>query len=171
MRHSGGGSWVYLTLLAACACSSAEPPPPEGGTNGSVNYSGKVGLANINGGTPSNLTNHIFGKTVLDGRDGYHVSCNINGGSVSGSISSQDGTSLTVDGSGITTQGGTVSMSFYVNGIVNTVKDKNCTLTQVGALEPGSIWAAYNCANVAAESVIGTPGTARGEFTFTGCTR
>jgi len=176
MRHNGGIGWGCLVLLTHFACSSPVPPPPEGSARLVVSYAG-THVANINGGTPPNLLNHVLGKTVLDGRDGYKVSCEVKGGgqfSVSGLIESADGTSASVDGHGISAQGGTVSMSFNVNGVVNVVSDSACTVSTTSApvVEAGSIWAAFNCSkvmNVAADPTL--TGSATGEFVFTGCSR
>ena len=175
MKHTVGGLWVCSALLSLVACSSPEPPPPEGSTRGTVNSNG-THSANISGGVQPSLVDHILGKTVLDGRNGYHVSCSITGGdsySVSGDITSPDGTSVTVEGSGVTkAQGGTVTMLFVVSGVVSQVSDTNCTLPKVEELEPGSIWASFHCINVRDPTVLGTAtGTADGEFVFTGCSR
>jgi len=169
MRLSGGGLWVCLALLGLGACSSPAPPPAEGSarlTFTSCSYSAQ----SINGpnGEPR-FANGQLGQTVLDGRDGNHVSCKVFGsGLVDTSISSPNMT-LTVSG---TVAGNTsvVTMTFLTSALLNTRSSSTCTLT-VHKLIPGSIWADYSCTNVVDYSNLGTPCATNGEFVFTGCAK
>jgi hypothetical protein len=175
MRQSGGRSWMCLAPLVMLACSSADPPPPEGSVRCTVHNSHPC---NISGGVAPQMDNSIMGNTVLDGRSGYHVDCNISGSgtySLSASISAPDQTSVTVSGEGIgATNSPTVAMYIMATtGEVNNLGDTKCTLkSPMKALEPGSIWASFHCSNLASPSNIGSEAIAGdGEFLFTGCAR
>ncbi len=179
MRQSGGRSWMCLAPLAMLACGSADPPPPEGSVRCIVDNSNPC---NISGGVVPQMDNSMLGNTVLDGRNGYQVSCNISGSgtySLTASISAPDQTSVSVSGEGIgATNSPTVSMYIMATtGEVNDLGDTNCTLSAtpqspMKALEPGSIWAKFHCGNLTSPSNLGSATiTGDGEFVFTGCAR
>jgi len=172
MRH-GGIFLGYLALLTLFSCSSAEPPPPEGSLRSSVYYSGAHSV-NISGNVMPNMDNSTVGDTVLEGRDGFRVSCTVTaGGAVfDASITAPNGENLQVTGRDVGAQGARISMYFTVYGEPNVVSDTQCALTTIQALEAGSIWAKFQCDNIAVPSIQGTtPGSANGEFVFTGCKR
>ena len=169
MRHTGGGSWVCLALLGLVACSSAALPPAEGSASMTIACN-QTFTGNINGpGGESNIADNYIGQTVLSGRDGYSVTCTVQGNSISGDIESPgSSTILLVDGSAA--QGSTLKMWFYTTGMLNELSSSACTLTTIKALSAGSIWAAYSCTSVSNPSDLTTaPCTASGEFVFTGC--
>jgi hypothetical protein len=175
MKLAGGGSLVCLAWLGLVACSSPAPPPAEG--SASMLLCGGTNSGSIHGpGGQSNIATNFIGQTVLDGRDGYAVSCTVSGSGtsfgISGEITAPDLTYLSVNGSA-GSGSSTVSMAFLAGRLVAPlISDAKtpCTLTTIKALRAGSIWAAYSCPSVSDPNSPGTTVcTATGEFVFTGC--
>ena len=156
MRHTVGGSWVASALLALVACSSPAPPPPEGLvtiTNGDT--CGLNGQIAGPGGLPAGNTLSA-NETVLDGRGGFHVSCSVKGNgqySVAAEISDADITVTVANG---TASGkpvsGTATMYLTTLQSLSTYSGTGCTFSAdingMSTVEPGSLWAQYNCASV-----------------------
>jgi hypothetical protein len=179
MRHTFGGFWVCLALLGLGACSSAAPPPAEG--KAQLNFSGCNYVPASIVATGGSLQPDSYAGTVLDGQNGYHVSCTISGSGtykVLATIESPD-MRLTVQGSGVSA--GTsqqVTMDFTrsaVNGNPGTLGDISssaCTLTITGGdltIKPGSIYAQYSCTDVVNPQNLQSSCTTSGIFLFTGC--
>ena len=182
MRHTVGGSWACLTLLALVACSSPELPPPEG-------------LVTITNGDACGLTGQIAGpgglptgsslganETVLDGRDGVNVTCSIKAkGGNQFDISAKIWTSeMTVEISqgtvtGGATPSGTAQMYLTTRSSLNTYgSTENCTITAANGVykvEAGSLWAQYNCASVQDPQNPTKICSPRGTIIVTGCSR
>lgn len=182
MKQSGAMMLGCLALLAVAACSSAEPPPAEGSSRGNINFQGGVYTIDMSGGVTPQMDNSTMGNTVLDGRNGFHVECSVKGPGqpFSGSISSDDGTSLSVRGasasSGATFTGnmfGSATANGSAGGTVNYLQDPECTITKLDPItQPGSIWAMFQCKNLKTDSALGQVGTiALAEFLFTGCAK
>ncbi len=182
MKHSGGIISGCLALLTVAACSSAEPPPAEGSSRGIINFQGGVYTIDISGGMPPQMDNSTMGNTVLDGRNGFHVECSVKGPGqpFSGSISSDNGASLSVNGASATA-GATFTANMFgsatangaAGGTVNYLQDPECTLTKLDSItQAGSIWAMFQCKNLKTDSALGQVGTiSLAEFLFTGCKR
>ena len=187
MMRSAGILLGCLALLTVAACSSAEPPPAEGSSRGSISYSGSTFTISISGGAPPQVNLSMMGNTVLDGRNGYQVSCTVKGAGqeFSGHISSQDGTSLDVEGSSAA-DGATFTASLYGTGTasgtgagtINTLTDPGCKITTTTAqnegklpfVSPGSIWASFQCNHLTTSVAPDSIGhTDIAEFLFTGC--
>ena len=180
MKQSGGISMGCLALLTVAACSSPEAPPAEGSSRGTITFAGGLYTINISGGQPPQMDNRIMGNTVLDGRNGYHVSCTVSGQgqAFSASILSPDGTSLEVSGANASDNAtlsaylyGTSTSSGTGAGTINVLSDLACKLVQVDPLtSPGSIWAKFQCQALKTQSALSDSGhTDVAEFLFSGC--
>jgi hypothetical protein len=183
MRQTGGGSWVCLALLGLGACSSPSPPPAEGSVQITWSNGCSLSPASITGpgGLPSGKKVGA-NQTVLDGRDGYKVSCTVSrsggGYSVSATLELPDNIMLTVDANSVSTTGGKATMSFYSPGSINTFNSplEGCTLTTTSSttgltIMPGSIWATYSCPGVADTNNLGKVCDTSGVIVFTGCNK
>lgn len=189
MMRSSGSLLACLALLTGAACSSPEPPPPEGSSRGGITFGGTPYTINISGGALPQMASSKMGNTVLDGRDGYSVACSIKGAGQPfyGKLQSPDGTYLEVNGA-TAADGATFTAYMYGTstasgsgaGTVNNLKDDACKITVIakngaGApyIEPGSIWAGFQCLNLTAQNgALGQTGaTDVAEFLFTGCSR
>jgi hypothetical protein len=181
MSKTGGGSWVCLALLGLVACSSPAAPPAEGSAQVTWTNGCSLSPDSINGpgGIPSGMKVGA-NQTVLDGRDGYKVSCSVvqSGSkySVSASIEKPDEMTLTLDSSSISATGGPASMSFFSPGSINTWTSPTggCTITTTSTTEgltvkPGSIWATYICPQVSDVNNLGKTCQTSGFVVFTGC--
>ncbi len=182
MRHSVGGSWVCLALLALVACSSPAPPPPEGLvtiTNGDT--CGLNGQIAGPGGLPTGQSLSAD-ETVLDGRGGFHVSCSVkpsgSGFSVAAEISDADITVTVSNGTvaGSSPPSGTATLYLTTTQSLNTYTGTGCTFTATATdgvfkVEPGSLWAQYNCDSVQDPQNASKTCSPRGVIIVTGCDR
>ena len=185
MRHTVGGLWLCVALLALAACSSPVPPPPEGAANISNLCNWNAEIAGP-GGLPTSQPLRPT-QTVLDGRGGYHVSCSVKssggGYAFSAEIQSED-MSLTLYSGTASGNSGQVDVLLATTQSLNTYSDTTlstsprCTVSPttntnpgVFIAEPGSIWAQYNCTEVATQSDLSNTCSPRGIFVFTGCDR
>jgi hypothetical protein len=183
-----GAFVACLAVAGANACSSATTPPAEG--NATLNYVNSGVTASIFGIGGEPLAEK-YGGTVLNGTNGTQVECTVRrsgaGYSVAAHIENSE-MSLDVNSGDITACSSGASkmcagMTFFVQGrnTEKSVDDSNdpaptCIVNTTQehtkfVVEPGSIFASYDCANVQSAANPGSKLQVQGIFLFTGCTR